>query len=112
MSSTLRAVGGAGTDDKIRLVAKMLLAAHGMTTLDLGQQLGLGRTPIYDRMQGRKPFTAAEVAEMAEHFDVPVAAFFAGPNALLGRPEAQEGGTIGSWFPTSGDNLVLAERAA
>lgn len=97
MSSTLRAVGGAGTDDKIRLVAKMLLAAHGMTTLDLGQRLGLGRTPIYDRMQGRKPFTVAEVAAMAEEFAVPVAVFFAGPDALISR--VQDGtGITGQFF--------------
>ena len=109
MSSTLRAVGGAGTDDKIRLVAKMLLAAHGMTTLDLGQQLGLGRTPIYDRMQGRKPFTTAEVAAMADYFGVPVAAFFAGPNGLLGRSEED---TIGSWFASSGETVADIGRAA
>jgi hypothetical protein len=85
--STLRTVGGAGTDEKIRLVVKMLLAAHGMTTLELGRELGLGRTPIYDRMQGRKPFTVAEVAAMAERFAVPVAVLFGGPTALLGQSE-------------------------
>lgn len=84
--STLRTVGGAGTnstDEKIRLVAKMLLAANEMTYLDLGRQLGLKRTPIYDRMQGRMSFTVSEVAAMADHFGVPVSVFFGGPAALL-----------------------------
>jgi transcriptional regulator with XRE-family HTH domain len=64
---------------------RMLMAAQGMTTLDLGRQLGLGRSPIYDRTQGRKPFTVDEVASLAEFFDVPVSVFYAGPDALLGR---------------------------
>lgn len=114
MSSTLRAVGGAsGTDEKIRLVVKMLLAAHGMTTLDLGRRLELGRTPIYDRMQGRKPFTAAEVASMSEEFGVSVAVFYAGPEGLLGGP-ARETATrsTGEYFPALPDVDAQIGRAA
>lgn len=87
-------------DDKIRLVVRMLLAAREMTTIDLGRQLGLGRTPIYDRMQGRKPFTVAEVAAMADMFNVPVSVLFGGPGELLGRSHS---GNTDENYPSLGD---------
>lgn len=56
---------------------------HEMSTLELGVALGLGRTAIYDRTQGRKPFTVAEVVKMGAIFDIEPAVFLAGPVALL-----------------------------
>ena len=88
MADTLRAVDTAADlspDDKVRYVAKMLLRLVGMTTLELGTKLGLGRTAIYDRTQGRTPFTVAEVVRMADIFGLPPEAFLAGPHVLI-RP--------------------------
>ena len=85
MTGTLRAVGAPalGPDERVRLVVRMLLGMHEMSEIELGRRLGLARTPIYNRMQGRKAFTVAEVAAMAELFEVPPGAFLSGPNALL-----------------------------
>jgi len=86
MADTLQVVGGTpalGPDDKVRLVAKMLIGMHRMTELELGRRLGLPRTPIYNRMQGRTPFSVAEVARMADIFGISPEVFLAGPNALI-----------------------------
>lgn len=87
MTDTLRVVEAAasdlGPDEKVRLVTRMLLSMTGMSTLELGAKLGLGRTAVYDRTQGRKPFTVAEVVAMAEIFGIDPAVFLTGPAALL-----------------------------
>jgi hypothetical protein len=71
-------------DEKVRRVARMLIAqADGENALTLARHLGLGRTPIYDRLRGIKPFTVAEVSAMAEYFGVAPGVFFEGPQALL-----------------------------
>jgi hypothetical protein len=86
MTDTLRAVGAAvdlDLKDRVRLVARMLLAMHPMTQLELGRQLGLPATPIRNRLQGRTPFTVDEIGRMTEIFGVSPEVFFAGPSALI-----------------------------
>ncbi len=86
MTNTLRVVEAAadlGPDEKVRLVVRALLSMTGMSTLELGAALGLGRTAVYDRTQGRKPFTVAELVRMGSIFGVPPEAFLAGPTALI-----------------------------
>lgn len=89
MTDTLRSVEGAAPgpdpDEKVRMVARMLLGMHRMTEIELGRRLGLPRTSIYNRMQGRTAFTVSEVVRMGQIFDIPPEAFLAGPKALL-RP--------------------------
>jgi hypothetical protein len=63
----------------------MLLVAHDMTALKLAEHLGLGRTPIYDRLRGLKPFTVAEVDAMCRIFDVTPSVFFEGPPKSMFR---------------------------
>lgn len=70
-------------DERVRLVVRMLLGWHQMTEIDLGRRLGLKRTPIYNRMQGRTAFTVSEIVRMGEIFRVAPEAFLAGPTALL-----------------------------
>ena len=70
-------------DEKVCLVARMLLSRHRLTEIELGRRLGLSRTSIYNRMQGRTPFTVAEVVKMSLIFGVPPEAFLAGPTALI-----------------------------
>lgn len=88
------AVGSAA--DSVRRVAKALLAAHDVTPAELALRLGVGKTAIYNRLSGEKPFTIDETAAMAEYFHVPVGVFFAGPAALFGNvPESRAGGRAG-----------------
>lgn len=80
--SMLRAVED-DPDERVRTVVRMLLGMHRMSEVELGRRLGLARTPIYNRMQGRTAFTVAEVIKMADLFDVPAEVFLAGPRALI-----------------------------
>jgi transcriptional regulator with XRE-family HTH domain len=89
------AVGSAA--DAVRRVAKALLAAHDVAPAELALRLGVGKTAIYNRLSGEKPFTLDETAAMSEFFGVPVGAFFAGPAALFGSiPESAAGGRAGA----------------
>jgi hypothetical protein len=86
MTAALRAVEDAADldpDEKVRLVTRMLLGWHEMTEIELGRRLGLPRTSIYNRMQGRTPFSVVEVVKMGEIFRIAPEAFLAGPQALL-----------------------------
>lgn len=96
--TTLRAVEGdrSDPDESVRLVARMLLGMYRMTEIELGRRLGLPRTSIYNRMQGKTPFSVAEVVAMAELFDAPPAVFLAGPTALI----RTAGGSITTQKPT------------
>ena len=87
MTSALRVVEdpGLSPDERVRLVVRMLLGMYEMTEIELGRRLGLPRTSIYNRMQGKTSFTVAEVGAMGVLFDIPAGAFLAGPSALL-RP--------------------------
>lgn len=114
MTRTLSAVGGARpeVDRNIRLVVKALLAATDQRQADLPGLLGWSKSVTYSRLSGGSRFFAWEVEALAELFDVPVGVLHAGPAALIGRTDGQDGVTIGSWFPTSGDDSALTERAA
>jgi hypothetical protein len=79
----VEAAADPGPDEKVRLVARMLLGMYRMTEIELGRRLSLPRTSIYNRMQGRTPFTVAEVVRMGEIFRIAPEAFLAGPQALL-----------------------------
>ena len=72
-------------DDRVRAVVRMLLAAAGIKPVDLAERIGLSRSEVWDRLRGDKPFSVAEVVEMAELFDVPPSVFLMGPSALFGE---------------------------
>lgn len=57
---------------KVRGVA----AEHRFTQQRIAETLGLSRTAVVERVQGRVPFTAPEVFALAAAFDVPVSRFF------------------------------------
>ena len=93
MTNTLGAVGGGSPiEDNVRAAVKMLLAYRGRRVAELAVRLGVSKTSISNRLNGSKPFTVAEVGEMADFFDVPPSVFLAGPTALIrtgpGEPTA------------------------
>lgn len=92
MTRTLSAVGGARpeVDRNIRTVVKMLLAATDQKQADLPGLLGWSKSVTYSRMSGGSRFYAWEVEALAELFDVPVSVFHAGPDAMVGKPSAEE----------------------
>lgn len=94
MTQTLHAVGGADstksrTESNILGVVRMIKAARDMEAEDLAAVLGVSRATIYDRLKGRTGFTVGEVAILSETYGIPLATFFAGPDALLGTATQQ-----------------------
>jgi antitoxin component HigA of HigAB toxin-antitoxin module len=67
----------------VRIVVRMLMAARGVKPAELALRLGVSKTAIFNRLGGHKPFTLAEVGEMAVFFEVPAAVLLAGPHSLL-----------------------------
>lgn len=95
MTNTLRAVGGAASkkeraESNILGVVRMIKAAGDVQAEELALLLGISRASVYERLKGRSAFTAGEVAVMSEHFGVPLATFFAGPDMLLGKSPIQD----------------------
>lgn len=94
-------------EDNVRKVVKALLAVNEQVkATDLGAHLGIGKTAIYARLRGEKPFTVGEIAVLSEYFRVPVGIFYTGPEALFGNlPERAVGGRAGvvdGDYPSSG----------
>jgi transcriptional regulator with XRE-family HTH domain len=58
--------------NKVRGVA----AERRCTQGQLAETLGLSRTAVVDRLNGRVPFSAPEIHQLSEQFDVPVSRFF------------------------------------
>lgn len=67
MTSTTTAIA-----DKVRGVA----AEKRFTQQRIAEVLGISRTQITERYQGRVPFTATEIFTLAEALDVPLGRLF------------------------------------
>lgn len=67
MTSTTTAIA-----DKVRGVA----AEKRFTQQRIAEVLGIARTTLTERIQGRVPFSAPEIYALANAFDVPLARLF------------------------------------
>ena len=76
-------VDDATVEENIRRVATLLCAYREMTQQELGERIGIGKGSFSMRMNGKRPFRAAEVARMAVVLGAPVQAFYDGPDALF-----------------------------
>jgi hypothetical protein len=102
-------------EDNVRKVVKALLAVNEQVkATDLGAHLNIGKTAIYARLRGEKPFTVGEVAVLSEYFRVPVGIFYTGPEALFGNlPESGVGGRAGvaaGDYPSSGVSSRFGDK--
>lgn len=70
--------------NKVRGVA----AEHRFTQGRIAETLGLSRTSVTQRIQGRVPFTAPEIATLADAMGVPVQRFFPQPEYIVTRSAA------------------------
>lgn len=66
----------ANTTERIANKARGLAAEHRFTQTRIANVLGLSRTSVVERFNGRVPFTATELFELAAAMNVPVARFF------------------------------------
>jgi DNA-binding XRE family transcriptional regulator len=97
---------------QIGAVVGHLLLKTGETTADLAATLGVSEKTVKRRLAGSQDWTADEVVGLAQHFRVPVALLFAGPDALFAGvlPEAGPEGPLHlKWL---GDGRVPALVAA
>lgn len=72
-------------DELVQRVVRILLARDELTVEQLAEATGLKRTTLFRRINGSgRGFTAAEIAVLADFFDVPVGEFYAPSGPLLG----------------------------
>lgn len=72
-------------DANVRRVVKMLMSVTGSSAEDLAPVLSISRSAMFQRLNGTSRFTVAELASLADHFDVDPGMFFADPQTLLRR---------------------------
>ncbi len=59
------------------------MSLRGVSASELAVYLGIGKTSLSERLTGKRRFTNAEVADMAELFRVSPAVFFTSSDSLL-----------------------------
>ncbi len=91
----------AEVDGNVRRVVKMLMSVSGDSAEDLAPVLSVSRSAMFQRLNGTSRFTVAELASLADHFDVDPGMFFSDPQTLLRRRA-----TIGA------EGRLLSSRAA
>ena len=83
----------ASVDDRVRAVVRALLSAYDMTRKDLAVAVGMTENQLGDRRRGSR-FRVEELVMIADYFDMPLSAFVAGPDALMGRSNPLDTRTV------------------
>jgi transcriptional regulator with XRE-family HTH domain len=73
-------------------IVRTLMAARAVSLSELAEHLGIGRSSLSERLTGKRRFTLAEVADMADYFEVSPAVFFEDPANLIGAYASSEQG--------------------
>ena len=58
---------------------RVAIARHGGTKVSIAQAIGLSSSQLSRRLSGSIPFSADEIANLAEHLGVPVGDLFPAP---------------------------------
>lgn len=71
--------------DEIQMIVNSLLGLRRVPTTELGNYLGLSRTAMYNRLNGRytTPFTVDEIERIAHFFGIRPGLMFQGLNAVF-----------------------------
>lgn len=80
---------GAQADETVRRSIKALIHARGLDKREVADAVGMTRTTLYRRLAGHgsnQPFTAGEVAALADYFDVEIEALFSGLGGAVAAP--------------------------
>ena len=70
------------TDSEIADRVRGIAAEKRLTQASIAATLRLGRTTVVERMNGRVPFTAAEILTLSVATGVPISRFFPEPAAV------------------------------
>ncbi len=70
-------------NERIGRALDVLMTYRREKRLVVAALLGVSPKTLGRRLSGQIDWTAGEVSLLAEHFDVPVSVFYAGPDALL-----------------------------
>lgn len=73
-----------GIPDKVRGVA----AEKRYSQERIARTLGISRTSVVERFNGRVPFTAEELLTLSLHLNVPIARFYPTPAEVAAQREA------------------------
>lgn len=93
-------------------VTKMLLGIMGATARDLGQASGLSESKMSERLSGKTPIRAHELAAWADYLGVDPGLFFANPAELRKRliTPAEQGNAVMGWNDRTSNVTYLADR--
>lgn len=64
------------TAQRIAAEVRAIIARSGKKHGDVAEALGLSPSQLSRRVKGDIPFSAEQIAKLAQFFDVPVSAFF------------------------------------
>jgi hypothetical protein len=88
-------------DHRITATVKAFLAGRGLRVTDVAPQVGISQTTFYAKLKGVSPWTAAEVAALANLFGVGVNDLYSGLNGTFAQ-------ATGTWTEQEG---TWADRA-
>lgn len=71
-------------DENAASIVRLLLASRHMDATDLAPAVGMTRSTLYNRLNG-KPWHASELDRIADYFGVPPSIFFQSVEAILGN---------------------------
>ncbi len=91
---------------QIAAVVGHLLLRSDESTSDLAAVLGVSEKTVKRRLAGSQEWTATEIAQLAQHFNVPVAILFAGPDALFAAALTDEGRVHLKWLTRSAEPVA------
>lgn len=99
-------VNASDVDTSISGVAEQAILWRKETREQLAKVLGVSTKTLGRRIVGDKPWTAREIALMAEHFGLPISTFYQGPDALFSA--ATTGATGAAVNPRyAGENMEV-----
>lgn len=78
------------TDEQVTDVVRILLAYKRQKQDDVITSTGIPKRTLIRRMNAGG-WSAAEVADLAQHFQVPVSVFYEGPDSLLAGVSGRSG---------------------
>ncbi len=85
-------------NERIGRAVDMLMTYRQEKRMIVAALLGVSPKTLGRRLSGQLDWTAEEVSLLAEHFDVPVSAFYAGPDALLAGLRGKMSATLPGAF--------------
>jgi hypothetical protein len=89
-------------DRRITATAKAFLAGRGLRPVDVAPKLGMSVTSIYNKLNGTRAWTAAEVAALADLFQISVNDLYTGLSGTFAEATGTWAEQEGTWAESGG----------